>query len=125
MNSTLITMKFISQINRPLLIKICWLTINLAAITSFNGQAFSMTFSLEERCDAALNPQCQRMVIAQGPINTQSFAQFKELTKDMPSGTWIAKPALFVRLLITLKNTMGIKLIGMMVDSWFHRMIKM
>jgi len=90
MNSTLITMKFISQINRPLLIKICWLTINLAAITSFNGQAFSMTFSLEERCDAALNPQCQRMVVAQGPINTQSFAQFKELTKDMPSGTWIA-----------------------------------
>ena len=83
-------MKFISEINHPLLIKFCWLTINFATITTFSGQAFSMAFSLEERCDAALNPRCQRMVIAQGPINTQSFAQFKELTKDMPSGTWIA-----------------------------------
>ena len=83
-------MKFISEINHSLLIKIFWLTINLATIAAFNGQAFSMTFSLEERCDASLSPKCQRMVIAQGPINTQSFAQFKEFTKDMPTGTWIA-----------------------------------
>jgi len=48
-----------------------------------------MSFSLEERCNNAINPACQKMVVAQGLINKESYAQFKEFTKDLPAGTWI------------------------------------
>lgn len=48
-----------------------------------------MSFSIEERCNNALNPSCQKMVLAQGLINKESYAQFKEFTKDLPAGTWI------------------------------------
>jgi hypothetical protein len=48
-----------------------------------------MSFSLEERCNNTLNPPCQKMVLAQGLINKESYAQFKEFTKDLSAGTWV------------------------------------
>jgi hypothetical protein len=50
----------------------------------------AMSFSYEERCNTQLTPQCQKMVLAQGLINKESFAQLREFTKDLPAGTWIA-----------------------------------
>ena len=52
--------------------------------------AVAMSFSYEERCNTQLTPQCQKMVLAQGPINKETFAQFKDFTKDLPAGTWVA-----------------------------------
>jgi hypothetical protein len=50
----------------------------------------AMDFSYEERCNTQLTPSCQKMVLAQGVINKESFIQFREFTKDLPAGTWIA-----------------------------------
>lgn len=50
----------------------------------------AMSFSYEELCNTQLTPQCQKMVLAQGAINRETFTQFKDFTKDRPAGTWIA-----------------------------------
>jgi hypothetical protein len=52
--------------------------------------ALAMTFEKQERCLAALNPNCQTMVIAEGPITASTPLEFKEWSKDLPKGTWIA-----------------------------------
>jgi hypothetical protein len=49
-----------------------------------------MSFSLQERCYPELNPACQTMVLAEGPIDKETLAQFKEFTLKLPPGTWIA-----------------------------------
>ena len=49
-----------------------------------------MSFSLQERCYPELNPACQTMVLAEGPIDKETLSQFKEFTFKLPPGTWIA-----------------------------------
>lgn len=59
------------------------------AIVIASESAWAMSFSIEERCNNAINPACQKMVVAEGLINKESYAQFKEFTKDLPTGTWV------------------------------------
>ena len=54
------------------------------------GSALGMTFDLEERCINGLTPRCQQMVVAEGLISKDTPAEFKEWSKNLPKGTWIA-----------------------------------
>jgi hypothetical protein len=52
--------------------------------------AYGMSFSMAERCYAELTPTCQTMVLAEGPIDKDTLAQFKSFSQDLPAGTWVA-----------------------------------
>lgn len=65
------------------------ISLGISAVLLYqHGQA--MTFEKQERCLTALVPNCQTMVIAEGPITATTANEFKEWSKDLPKGTWIA-----------------------------------
>jgi len=68
---------------------IAWFLLILA-FQAICQPVVAMSFNYEERCNTQLTPPCQKMVLAQGLINKETFAQFREFTKDLPAGTWIA-----------------------------------
>jgi hypothetical protein len=66
------------------------LTFVLAGIFLPSTQLMAMTFNMQEICIEGLTPQCQNMVLAEGPIVKSTPAEFKEWSRNIPSNTWIA-----------------------------------
>ena len=54
----------------------------LLGLALFSLKSHGMAFSLQERCYAELTPSCQTMVLAEGLVDKQTPAVFKEFSQQ-------------------------------------------
>ena len=66
---------------------IAFIAVGMALLSH---QLMAMTFKMQEVCIEGMTPRCQNIGLAEGPIVKNTPAEFKEWSRNLPSGTWIA-----------------------------------
>ena len=66
------------------------MTFIVVGMILLSNQLMAMTFQMQEVCIEGMAPRCQNIGLAEGPIVKNTPAEFKEWSRNIPSGTWIA-----------------------------------